>query len=76
MPKRVAIQESKPQLLTLLLEEDETIDASLVEIACENRQRDMVSILIEHGWPINEPLGSFGIPPLWSVEGNFTSVWA
>jgi ankyrin repeat protein len=67
IPKREAINRRKPQILRILLSEDETLDESLMTTACESRQRDVISTLVEHGWPINKAL-SLNKSPLWSVK--------
>jgi len=67
IPKRDAINKRKPQILKILLSEDDTVDESLMAAACESRQRDVISALVEHGWPINRPL-SLNMSPLWSVQ--------
>lgn len=66
-PKREAINRRKPQIFKMLLSEDGTMDESLMSAACESRQRDVISTLVEHGWPINKPL-RLKMSPLWSVK--------
>lgn len=66
-PKREAINGCKAQFLGILLSEDDTIDDSLMTVACETRQREVVSMLLDHGWPINKPLGP-NMSILWSVK--------
>lgn len=64
IPKREAINQRDIKLLQILLSEDSTLDGSLMEAACESRQREVISLLIKQGWPINEPL-DHNISPLW-----------
>jgi hypothetical protein len=47
VPKREAINKRKLLFLMVFLGENETIDDSLMTAACERRQRDGVSALLE-----------------------------
>jgi len=62
--KHDAIIASRPECLKILLEEDSATDVYLMTVACERKDRDSISLLLDHGWPINRPL-HLGAVPLW-----------
>jgi hypothetical protein len=66
-PKKRAIECDKPHLLRILMEENPSMDQSLMERACVNKNREIVDILLAYGWDINKPLSPVG-GPLWSVR--------
>lgn len=63
VPKRCAIDSDKPQFLRILLEEDPYMHVSLMEGACENKNREIIDTLLAYGWDINKPFVAGG--PLW-----------
>lgn len=56
--KREAIMIGRPDLLKILLERDQYIEESVVAAACEQKDRDCVRLLLDFGWPINNPVYS------------------
>ena len=54
--KMAAILAGRPDFLKLLLERDSSIDDLTVATACEKRDRDSVRMLLDFGWPINQPI--------------------
>lgn len=56
-PMRLAIVLGHPELLKILLERDSDVYESVVEVACERKDRECIRILLAYGWPINKRLG-------------------
>ncbi|KAK6442246.1 hypothetical protein LTR95_001521 [Oleoguttula sp. CCFEE 5521] len=57
-PKREAIIAGRSDFFEVLLREDPTIDEDMVATACERKDRDIIRILLDFGWPIDKPLYS------------------
>ena len=55
-PKKEAILAGRPDLLTLLLERDNSVDEDMVTAACKRKDRDSIRILLDFGWPIDKPI--------------------
>jgi hypothetical protein len=66
-PKKEAIIQRKVDLLELLLETDSTITEELVATACQQRDMDIVRVLLNFGWHINAPIYS-AASLLWLVR--------
>jgi len=56
-PKRLAIEENRPDLLRVFLEQDNSIDENLVVAACTAKDRACVRALLDFGWPIDQTVG-------------------
>jgi hypothetical protein len=48
-PKQCAIDSNKSQFLRILLEEDPYMSESLMALACENKNREIVDVLLSYG---------------------------
>ena len=65
--KKEAILVGRPDLLKLPLKRDDSIEDDTVATACDRKDRDSVRILLDFGWPIDEPV-YFTTSLLWSVQ--------
>ncbi|KAK3686835.1 hypothetical protein LTR37_019426 [Vermiconidia calcicola] len=57
-PKKEAIVVGRPDFLRLLLEQNSTITEELVAAACNRKDTECVQVLLEFGWPIDQPIYS------------------
>lgn len=55
-PKRQAIVSGRIDMLELLLQCDSLMDEELVKAACEQGDRQSLRLLLDSGWPINQPI--------------------
>lgn len=56
LPKEEAIAAQRPDYLRLLLKADSLIEDRMVAKACDRMDRESIRILLEFGWPINQPV--------------------
>jgi hypothetical protein len=56
--KLEAVNQGSVDFLKLLLKTDSTITEDLVALACERKDRNSISTLLDFGWDINRPIHS------------------
>lgn len=66
-PKIQAIHDQRPEALRWLLERDTTISEDLVAAACQRKDRKSIRMLIDFGWPVNQPVYHAG-SLLWYMQ--------
>ncbi|KAK6442797.1 hypothetical protein LTR95_000956 [Oleoguttula sp. CCFEE 5521] len=54
--KKSAIEARRPDFLRLLLEADSSVEEDLVFTACNRKDRQSTRMLIDFGWPANQPV--------------------
>lgn len=52
--KMESIEQGRADFLQLLLESNDTISEDLVALACRKKDKESLSILLQHGWSIND----------------------
>jgi hypothetical protein len=65
IPKKLAIEVGRPDVLRMLLERDGLFEDDMVVAACERQDRTCIRILMDFGWPIEQPICDASV--LWSV---------